>query len=200
MLACECHVALWGAVRDKSFSLNFVSLLTICLRCCYFYPFLVVKYLLTPTHDVILVGYLGHFDVFLARILAILFRKRVILNFHISLYDTVVLDRKLVGKGSILAKGLYCVDKLACLLADKVIVDTEAYAKFLQQEFSIDPDKLICAYVGLPDSNIDLKNERTKKDLVQDGVEVLFYGQFIPLHGIQYILEGCQEFAVGGKC
>lgn len=75
--------------------------------------------------DAILVGYLGHFDVRLARVL---FRRTpIVLDQLVSLAGTAG-DRGLAGSGGLKHRLLAAIDRGAARAADVVVVDTEEHA------------------------------------------------------------------------
>ena len=129
---------------------------------------------LTP--DVVLVGYLGHFDVILARLL---FPRTVIaLDLLIFAGDTAS-DRG-VRKGPKLAL-LNALDGLAIGCASLVIVDTEEHAGLVPASAR---HKAVVAPVGSPDEWFAEPSEIESSPL-----KVLFFGLFTPLQGAPVIGE-----------
>ncbi|MFC1643517.1 glycosyltransferase [Chlamydiota bacterium] len=185
----ECHFPLWEGIADKSQVLNFQKIVKKIYSAFLAYPFLIIKYIFAPCHDLVIVGYLGHFDVFIAKVLAFLRGKKVVLNVHISLYDTVVEDRKIVAEGNVLAKFLYYLDKTACLVADKILVDTDEYKRYFVEKFGLPQKKFITVYVGADEELFYPEHTNKNPDIFL----VLFYGQFIPLQGVEYIIRAAAE-------
>src|SRR5205823_5841988 len=82
-----------------------------------------------PPCDTVLVGYPGHADLPLARLLA---RGRpVVFNPLVSLSDTLVGDRGRFRASSLAARALVALDRVALRAADVVVADTEENAAFL---------------------------------------------------------------------
>ena len=137
--------------------------------------------------DAIIVGYsmIGSFtDIFLARLLT---RKTIIFNPSVSLYETLVSDRKII-QNSFLAKALYYIEKCAYILSDIVLMDTNQHANYISKRFGIKKRKIIRVYVGAESSIF-----YPRKTVRDDGTFlVLFYGKFIPLHGIEYIVKAAK--------
>jgi len=135
------------------------------------------------THDV-LIGTMGHLDVIL--LWPIKKATGMYLTFDplVSLYDTVVLDRKLLKSRSLLARLLRGIDRLAFSIADEILIDTHAHRDFLVAKFGIDPRKF--TVVPLYASAI-FQPMNIPKDIAH--FVVLFHGKFIPLHGIEKILR-----------
>jgi len=126
--------------------------------------------------DVVLVGYLGHLDVHLARLLA--GRRRVVLDMFMSVYDTVVLDRGAVAPGSLRARLCRLLDRAAVGASRLALLDTEAQVRFCTRVLGIPAAELAVVPVGAEPERFP------SRPPPGDGpLRVLFYGSFIPLHG-----------------
>jgi glycosyltransferase involved in cell wall biosynthesis len=126
--------------------------------------------------DVVLVGYFGHLDVHLARLLA--GRRRVVLDMYLSVYDTVVLDRGSVAPGTLRARLCRLLDRRAVRASRLALLDTRAQVEFCSRVLGIPRAKLAAVPVGA-------EPERFPHRPPAEGgpLRVLFYGSFIPLHG-----------------
>lgn len=147
---------------------------------------------LSSRADYILVNFPGNFYVPLAKVLALLFRKKgVIFDAFLSQYDSLVMDRGLYHPGSLIAKYFFLVDKLACRLSDVVLVDTVTHADYFVRMFGLDPKRVVPIPVGV---NFELfRYRKTKIELSRSGeFQVLFVGNFIPLHGIDVIVNAAR--------
>jgi len=195
----ECHVPLWEKSEDKTGNfLKSKKKITKDLIKSYFK--LIKKYHKIKKKDILIVGYLGQFDMLLARLLAP--RKKIIFNPMISLYDTMVSDRRLFKEHSFLAKLSLLIDKISCKLADIIILDTPEHARYFNKKIKVKNKKLRVIPVGI-DSDIfyPIKKEKEKK------MNILFYGKFTPIHGVEYILKAAKalennksiEFIIIGK-
>jgi glycosyltransferase involved in cell wall biosynthesis len=98
-----------------------------------------------PRPDAVVVGYMGHFDVRLARLL---FRKRttIVLDHLIGASDTAK-DRNLSG-GGLKPKLLHAIDAGALKAADIVVVDTDEHLAALPDEHR---GRGVVVPVGAPD-------------------------------------------------
>jgi glycosyltransferase involved in cell wall biosynthesis len=135
--------------------------------------------------EVIFVGVFGHYDVWIAWVLAKLFRKRLVFDSFISYYDTLVSDRKSFSKYSLTAFYTYLLDFLAVHLADKVLLDTSTHAKYFMDQFKLNPQKVYFVYIGAdPDFFIPGSLKKSSKKLI-----VEFHGSFQPLQGVDYIVK-----------
>ncbi|MBC2696063.1 MAG: glycosyltransferase family 4 protein [Desulfobacteraceae bacterium] len=187
----ECHVSLWGNKIDKtkSFSGIFGKLLLM-LKLLSIYPRLFLKYLFVGQYDVMFVGYFGHLDMFFAKLFSILTfrRKKIIFDAFISLYDTMVSDRKMLKEHSFFSKIVFWLDKLSCRLADTVILDTNAHIDFFHKTFNVTKEKMVRIFASA-DTDVFYPRQ-VKKD--NNVFNVLFMGKYTPLHGIKYIVEAVE--------
>jgi glycosyltransferase involved in cell wall biosynthesis len=191
----ECHSNIWGNVEDKSRISSLAVKLGLITKWLLSYPSLILKYLRLPKHDAVIVGYLGQLDVLVLWPFAKLRSVPVIWDAFLSLYNTVVEDRKLVGTWHPWALLLYAWEWLACRAADTLLLDTRAHADYFVKLFNIPRKKTEAVFVGAeteffpPQINPTRSNEKESCEKLT----VLFYGQFIPLHGIETIVQAAQK-------
>jgi glycosyltransferase involved in cell wall biosynthesis len=187
----ECHVELWKSTEDKVASVRNGFKPASLKRVLRAYLELLGKYPRVGRYDLMVVGHAGHFDVFLARLLATLARSPLVFDVHISLHDTIVEDRTLIKPDSLFARLIYAVDKYGCLLADMVLLDTKAHIEHFGSKFGVDTSKFRRLLVGANDTRYQ-PLPRTEND---DIFRVLYYGKYIPLHGVEYIIQAAKELA-----
>lgn len=132
--------------------------------------------------QIMVVGFPGQTIVPLAKLLC---SKPIVFDALISLYDTYVFDRKTAAPRSLKAGYYWFLDWLSCKLADRVILDTQEHIIFFSQMFKIKPVKFFCSFVGSDDRLFYPR--AVVKDT--DKFLVYFYGTYIPLQGIKYIIE-----------
>ncbi len=125
--------------------------------------------------DVVIVGYLGHFDVLLARRL---FRRTPIVLDHLVGAGDTARDRGETGGIRIRLLGL--VDAAALRAADVVAVDTEEHRRLLPPE---QRSKGVVVPVGAPDWWF----RRSAPQPRSGSLLVLFFGLFTPLQGTAVI-------------
>tara|TARA_Y100000310_G_C20684541_1_gene818124 strand:+ start:812 stop:1864 length:1053 start_codon:yes stop_codon:yes gene_type:complete len=147
--------------------------------------FKLTKRILKKDYDVLLVT--GKPVLFLSWLLKPFHRKKILFDMFISDYDNLVNDRKLIKKNSIKAKLLWLIDKYSCNLSDKIILDTNEHIKYFVKEFKINSKKFNRILVGA--DNDFFKPTKTKLD---KGFVVEFHGTFIPLQGIEYIINAAK--------
>ena len=180
----EIHADIWFGHEDKS-QAGTAAVLRRLLRGLVAYPGLVFRYLRAPAHDAVIVPYLGQVDVLIFRPLAWLRRTPVIWDMFISLYDTVVCDRRMVRASNPVAYGLRALEWCACRAADIVLLDTPAHARRIARLFGLAETRTGAVPVGAEPGAFARVPPRKTHD---GATRILFYGQLIPLHGIETIL------------
>lgn len=188
----ECHKEIWKDAGEKIRAASgFSYILKIFFRFLYAYLFLTIKFFQIKRCDLIIIGYAGHLDVFIAKILNIFRRKPIIFDAFLSLYDTVAMDRKLTVPDSLKAKILRMIDRHSCMVADVVLLDTNEHIEYFVREFGLPREKFIRVFVGEDDSIF--KHETILSHIPNNNpIKVLFFGTYIPLHGIDYILKAAE--------
>jgi glycosyltransferase involved in cell wall biosynthesis len=192
----ECHKEVWSGIEDKSQIKGPFSKVLLLLKWLLAYPVLIWRYLRLPRHDVVIVGYLGQLDVLVLWPFARLRGIPIVWDAFLSLYNTVVEDRRMVGQRNPLAWLLWAWEWLACRAADRVVLDTDAHGNYFARTFSLPRRKLQRAFVGAED-DVFSPFDRTKT-VADGGMSVLFYGQFIPLHGIDTVVRAAKLTEPGG--
>ena len=188
----ECHISLWGNNTDKTvyFKSGHDAFLLL-FRLLTAYPRLVLKYLSLGRYDVVFVGYLGHLDVLVVKFLEFITRRRkkIIFDVFISLYDTIISDRRMINKDSFIARCIYQLDRISCSFADVVLLDTDSHIDFFRKTFRISGKKFYKIYASAETSVFYPRKfpECTGK------FQILFMGKYTPLHGIEYIVEAAEK-------
>ena len=118
-------------------------------------------------------------------------KKPVIEDFFISLYDTLVQDRKKFSPDSLPAKLLKKLDEKALSLGDRVITDTKAHADYFVQDLACDPNKTEVLYLEA-DKNIYRPMPAKKK--AGSPFHVLYFGSILPLQGVDVVLDAVRLF------
>lgn len=114
--------------------------------------------------------------------------KTIIIDFFISLYDTLIHDRKKFRDGGVIAHISHWLDKNSLLKAECVIADTKADAEYFINEFKSDAGKFKTLYLEA-DSSIYYPREQCKPDELKDKFVVLYFGSILPLQGVDIVLD-----------
>jgi len=120
--------------------------------------------------------------------LAKLFNKKIIGEFYISKYDTWVNDRKAVGLASRYANRLLKIDQSFIDMCDVVIFlnasERAYYLKVTSREEAITKSRIIPLATG--QKKMAAQRFANNK---RDQVVLCWWGTFIPLHGLEKIIE-----------
>ena len=181
----ECHEPLWHGIEDRVqaasggwTSLRFMGRL---LRA---YLRLLWRGIHLPDYDVLICGYPGQLDVFLARLLSKLRGRPLVWDVFMSIY-LIAIERQLDQKGRCTVSLLRWVERLALRLPDRLIQDTSQYVDWLAQTHAI----LIERFRLVPTGADDRVFHPIDSDPGTQPFTILYYGTFIPNHGVPSIIE-----------
>ncbi|MBA8810024.1 glycosyltransferase [Promicromonospora sukumoe] len=128
----------------------------------------------------VLVGYLGHFDVLLARLL---YPRSVVVLDHLVFAGDTAADR---GAAGLRVRLLTSLDRLAVACADVVVTDTDEHRRMLP-----DPDKGVVVLVGAPD---EWRTPPVSTSSTGEGsLSVVFFGLFTPLQGAPVLAAALRD-------
>lgn len=181
----ECHTPVWELRRHKFRLCRPLLALGLLARLLLAHAALAWSFWKIPAVDALVVGYFGHLDMPLAWALARIRAVPLVFSPLVSLYDTFCDDRGLVGPGNLLGRAFWWADRLGCLLADQVWLDTAEHADYFVQTFRIDPAKIRVIPIGADDRAFRPSERRADPSGL---IRVLFVGKLIPLHGIETVL------------
>ncbi len=192
----ECHATVWEGIEDKSQVTGSPRRLTLLVRWLVCYPGLIWCFLRAPRPDLVLLGFPGVLDVIVVAPFARLRGVPVVWDMFMSLYDTVVRDRRLVGPRSLAARLLHAVEGLALRGADLVFLDTEAHARYVESLYRLPPNRCGAVWVGVEVEQFRIPEPASPAPRPSGApLRVLFYGQLIPLHGIDTIVAAARLMA-----
>lgn len=184
----EVHFDVWRGVEDKAVLKGWIAWLHIAWRMVLAYPVLALRYLFAGRHDVVVIGYMGLFDMLALAPLAKLRGKPVVWDVHLSVYDAFARDRALREEGSWQARILRGMERLACRMADRLVLDSEEHARYVAELHDVSPGRMDAVFVGAEEAAFE-PVPFCAPDTQARPLELLFYGQFIPLQGIDTIVD-----------
>ena len=150
------------------------------------YPALLYRFLRCEKKgDVIFVPDFRHKDVPLAWAIARLSRKKIIFDPLVSRYETKVLDRGDAGKDSAQAWHNRNLDRISFNLPDLILADTACHADYYHESFAVGRERIGVVPVGFDEDTFRAVPPRGENGML----EVLFYGSFLPLHGVDTIIR-----------
>jgi glycosyltransferase involved in cell wall biosynthesis len=185
----ECHETLWHGVEDRVNTVQGGWMHPgFWLRILLAYVRLIFRYLTVPDHEVLIVGYPGFIDVYLARILSWIRRKPLVWDVFMSVY-LISLERGLDRENAFSVRLLYWIEKFALKLPDLLIIDTEQYAAWFLKNFFIPGSRFRTVPTGADNQIFQSANDNKQ---IHSLFHVLYYGTYIPNHGTPFIIEAAR--------
>ncbi|ALO46413.1 glycosyltransferase [Pseudohongiella spirulinae] len=125
-------------------------------------------------------------DIFFARLL----RKRIIVDFYISNYDTLVNDRQLLKQGSLSAKWAMFKDRFFMSSASTLIFLNQSEALYYSEIAGITNNIAKIKIIPLcVDYRTEFFIEGHKDQVAKDFFSVCWWGTYIPLHGLENLIN-----------
>lgn len=116
----------------------------------------------------------------------------IILDAMMSPYSALLDEQKFGLLGTIGARVWFHVEKSILHDSQSVITDTELHRDYFSKTFALAREKIVSVPVGavLPAPPSGAPSTRAAPD--PDQLRVLFYGSFLPLHGVDIILQAAK--------
>jgi glycosyltransferase involved in cell wall biosynthesis len=136
--------------------------------------------------DCYFLGFRGHELFWFIRLIT--WRKLLIFDQMMSPYDSLLNESKRIKQGALLERAIYYYERSIMHAADMILTDTEIHRDYLAQLFDTPSNRVQAVPVGAHEALF----KRPKNITVQSSLEsllALFYGSFLPLHGINVILQ-----------
>jgi glycosyltransferase involved in cell wall biosynthesis len=144
---------------------------------------LVVRILYNP--EFYILGFRGYELYWAVRLISM--GKPLIYDHMMSPYDSLLNERELIKRGSLIEKLVYLYEKSIVDNSDIILTDTNIHKKYFEELFNVKPLKMVEIPVGADEK---LFYTHHRKSLDKNATfEILFYGTFLPLHGIDVILN-----------
>jgi glycosyltransferase involved in cell wall biosynthesis len=185
-----CHEPLWERTRDKHAPFFGTRSLA---RLAFAYLGAAMRlrrqFRALPRPDLVVTGFNGQLDVLLARLVAGR-RARLVFAPLVTLTETLVDDRGVYPRGGFKSRAARVLDRRTLRSPDLVLTDTEAHRAWIAARF---PSRARMATLYLGAEPI-FRPTAPRPRRADDPLRVLFYGQYVPLHGTQVIVEAAQHF------
>lgn len=121
-------------------------------------------------------------------------RPPLVADAYISVWDSTVRDRALMGYGGVSGRLLRAFEARALRSADAVLVDTVANRRWMIDAFRLNPDSVFAVSLAIDDASLlEIPACSPAKPL-----RVLFLGTFVPLHGIDVLVGAVRQAKVHG--
>lgn len=184
----ECHERLWYGPedREKVASGGWINP-RFWWRVCITYARLLWHYHSIGHYDVMIVGYPGQQDILLARVLSWLRCKPLVWDVLMSIY-LIALERKLEKRSPLTVHLIRSLEVLACKMPDLFIMDTDEYASWFKKIYNIPANRIRMVPLGADDRVF----KPYKSERVDNLFHCVYYGTFIPSHGLEYVVESAR--------
>ena len=189
VIVTECHQTLWHGIEDRvrvvsgewkrpSFWWRMLSV----------YCQLIKSYLRMGDYDILVIGYPGQFDIFLARILTWLKHRPLVWDIFMSIY-LISVERGLDKESKLAINLLHFVERIALKLPDLLILDTSEYVQWFTQNYGVQTERFRLVPTGADDRIFTPLPQKT----AQDGkFRIVYYGTYIPNHGVLHITDAAR--------
>jgi glycosyltransferase involved in cell wall biosynthesis len=139
--------------------------------------------------DVVWVPCFRHRDIYSAAYWAKKWRVPLILDPLISAYEKEVYERAKWSPGSKKAEQRRRWEEALFATGDVVVADTAAHGTFFSSQLGVAPEKLEVLVVGAEEGLFTPRSLPPMKP----PFELLFYGSFLELHGVDVIVEAAKQ-------
>lgn len=136
-------------------------------------------------YDVMIIPWRGIITMPLAKLIR---KKPVAYYAYVSIYDTLVNDRRIIKPNSIKAKIIHFIEKLACQWSDMIFAETFECVNYFVKEFGVDKKKFRRLFLTTDET---IYQPIPYKEPTQE-FKVMYFGTFVPLHGTNTIVEAAK--------
>jgi glycosyltransferase involved in cell wall biosynthesis len=191
----ECHESLWNGIKERDDIISggwkspffWVKLVGVYIR-------LLSKYLHLGAYDLMVVGYPGHLDVPIARILCWFKKRRLVWDFYISSV-LVAKERKYSNRLSFSI--IKMIESFSVKLPDLLLTLTPEYSDWVLETYSLQNKKVV--EIPLSADEVLFEPRGNKKNDNLHIFRCLYFGSFLPNHGVKYILGAANLLSKDGS-
>jgi glycosyltransferase involved in cell wall biosynthesis len=134
------------------------------------------------------VGYIGHLDMLLARQLTRSRHKPLIFDTLMSI-RLIASERGLVSNSRLKGRLISWLEKQACKLADMIWLDTPQYVECFHEWYGVSPDKFRLIPLGADESLFYPVSAPSQSN---GRLRVVYFGGYVPLHGVETIISAAR--------
>jgi glycosyltransferase involved in cell wall biosynthesis/SAM-dependent methyltransferase len=183
----ECHTAVWPGTAEKlAATRQGRQLGRVPLRQLLAWARLLRRHAGLGPYDLLLVGSTAHLDLPLAHWLARRAGRPLVFDPLVSLGETIR-DRRLLAAGSRRLQAIGRLERALFALPDLVLADTRVHATAWAAELGLDLRRAAILPAGAP--ALYRRLARPYPEAGTAGLRVVYFGQYIPLHGVETVLE-----------
>lgn len=185
----ECHATLWHSIDDRVKQASggwrnpkFIG------RILKTYWQLFRNHNHTPQYDVMLIGYPGQFDTYLARLLTWWRRVPMALDILMSLH-LVAEERGLLEKSPFTGKLIFWLEKGGLKLPNLLISENFAYENYYCQKYNLPPER----FSRIPHGADDSVYHPRPISPPNDEFRVTYHGMYLPSHGLDTVIGAAKN-------
>lgn len=184
----ECHETLWHGIEDRvqAASGGWIRPRFIFRIMCTYWR-LLQNYRKIGDYDIMVLGYPGQLDVCIARLLTWSRRKPLVLDTFMSIY-LIAKERGLTKKSPFTGKLIRWLEKIACIMPNRLFIDTSAYRTWFVETYNLAPNRFRIVPTG---ANDDIFRP-IKLDRRDPGFLVIHYSTYLPGTGVDVIIEAAK--------
>lgn len=130
-------------------------------------------------------------DVPLAKFISLFTSKKIVFDPLASRFETKISDWKRKPASSWQARWNLKIDQWAFKLSNLVLADTQAHKEYYCQKYGLSSEKIAVLPVGF-DDEIFSPMQSLKTAQNSEEFKVLFFGSFLPLHGVEFIVHAAK--------
>lgn len=121
-------------------------------------------------------------------LLSRVFHKKIVIDYYVSVYDTVVVDREWFKKGSLMAKVALMIDRFFLKIGTRVVFLNETEKKRYSENVKMNSDnkKFVIVPLCVEKTGEVHPPLLEKKTSI---VKICWWGSYLPLHGLDRILK-----------
>jgi glycosyltransferase involved in cell wall biosynthesis len=188
----ECQEPLWRGIEDRVHVASGGWLRpSFAWRMLQTYARLLRRYCGVKDYDVLIIGYPGQADAFLARVLSWLRHRPLVWDVFMSIY-LIAIERGLDRRSPLTVASIRKLERLACRLPNRLILDTEDYVSWFWTVHGVESEHFRLVPTGADDRVFRPSGkDRDRPEIVR----VVYYGTFIPNHGVEHIVEAAHLLA-----
>lgn len=184
----ECHETLWRGIDDRvRAATGGWKRLPFIFRVLRTYWRLLLKSFKVREFDVMVVGYPGQLDVFLAWILSRIRRKPLVWDVLMSIY-LVALERGLDKQSRTTINLIRLFERWGSRLPDKLLLESNQYVNWFCQTHGIDPTRFDLIPLGADHYTYQPQHHPSNNSKFR----IVYYGSFIPNHGVSVMVDAAE--------
>ncbi|MHB8132804.1 MAG: glycosyltransferase [Anaerolineaceae bacterium] len=193
-----CHETLWKSDEDReNIARGKWIFPSFWFRVISSYCKLLVKFFTIRGFDIIYVPYPGQFDIYLAKLFSII-RKKPLVWDVLNSFFLIMNERKIYGNflERFSLTVIKTIEQTAFRLPDLLFLDNEKFVNWICETFAINQSKFRLIPISA-DSRFFYPSSEKKSEI---GVfNVLYYGSYIPNHGLALILQAADLLKSNSK-